>query len=89
MPASRKIIVSVPDTLLAELDRIGGVEKKNRSEMIREAIHQYLAERQKKVLREQLRKGYLEMGDINRTLAEECCGLDHEAYESGIEKLAE
>ena len=41
------------------------------------------------VLREQLRKGYIEMGDINKAIAEESYNIDHEALESGLEKLAE
>lgn len=89
MPASKKIIVSVPEKLLTELDRVSELEGKNRSEMIRDAIKLFLAERGKKVLKEQLRKGYLEMGEINQAIAEECFSVDHEAYESGLQKLAE
>lgn len=89
MPASKKIIVSVPETLLAEMDLMGVNESKNRSEIVREAIRLYIGERRKKVLREQLRKGYIEMGDINKAIAEESSNIDHEAFKSGLQKLAE
>lgn len=89
MPASKKIIVSVPDSLLAEMDLIRVNESKNRSEIVREAIRLFISERKKMVLREQLRKGYLEMGDINKAIAEESCNTDHEALDRGLQKLAE
>lgn len=89
MPASRKIIVSIPENLLQELDHLSAIESKNRSEMIREAINLYLGERRKQALKEQLRKGYIEMGDINRAIAEEGFTAEHEAMESCLEKLAE
>ncbi|MGE5543678.1 MAG: CopG family ribbon-helix-helix protein [Bacillota bacterium] len=89
MPASRKIIVSVPDSLLAEMDLMSAADSKNRSEIVREAIKLYISERKKMVLREQLRKGYVEMGDINKAIAEESFNLDHEALKSGLQKLAE
>lgn len=89
MPASKKIIVSVPENLLAEMDQMGVAESKNRSEIIREAIKLYLGERRKKLLKEQLRKGYIEMGDINIKIAEENYTMDQEALQSCLQKLAE
>jgi len=89
LPASKKIIVSVPDSLLAEMDLMGVAECKNRSEIVREAIRLYINERKKIDLREQLRKGYVEMGDINKAIAEESFNLDHEAFKRGLQKLAE
>jgi CopG family transcriptional regulator/antitoxin EndoAI len=89
LPASKKIIVSVPDSLLAEMDLLSVEERKNRSEIVREAIRLYINERKKMVLREQLRKGYTEMGDINKAIAEETFNTDHEALNRGLQKLAE
>ena len=89
MPASKKIIVSVPDSLLAEMDLMSVAESKNRSEIVREAIRLYISERKKMELREQLRKGYIEMGDINKAIAKESFNMDHEALNRGIQKLAE
>lgn len=89
MPASKKIIVSVPENLLAEMDQMGVAESKNRSEIIREAIKLYLGERRKKLLKEQLRKGYIEMGDINIKIAEENYTMDQETLQGCLQKLAE
>ncbi len=89
MPASKKIIVSVPDSLLAEMDLMSVEESKNRSEIVREAIRLYINERRKMVLREQLRKGYIEMGDINKAIADESSNMDHEALNRGLQILAE
>lgn len=89
MPASKKIIVSVPEYLLAEMDQMGVAESKNRSEIIREAIKLYLGERRKKLLKEQLRKGYIEMGDINIKIAEENYTMDQETLQGCLQKLAE
>ncbi|NLB18837.1 MAG: ribbon-helix-helix protein, CopG family [Syntrophomonadaceae bacterium] len=89
MPASRKIVVNVSEKMLAEIDQIGGITSRNRSEVVRDAIRLYLKEQRKRDLYEQMRKGYVEMGDINRRIAEECFYGDHEALQSGLEKLAE
>jgi len=79
LPASRKIVVNVSEKMLAEIDQLGGITSRNRSEVVRDAIKQYLKEQRKRDLHEQMRKGYVEMGDINREIAEECFYGDHEA----------
>ena len=71
MSESKRIIVSLPDSLLKEVDSIVSLEKKNRSEFIREAMKLYIRERQKMEIREQLKKGYMEMAAINLALAEQ------------------
>ncbi|NLJ40440.1 MAG: ribbon-helix-helix protein, CopG family [Clostridiales bacterium] len=71
MAELRKILVSLPDSLLREVDEIVAVGKKNRSEFIREAMRLYIRERQKIEIREKMRKGYEEMACINRELTEE------------------
>ncbi|MGE5397137.1 MAG: CopG family ribbon-helix-helix protein [Chitinophagales bacterium] len=76
MPSSKKIIVSVPENLLLEMDQMRSIDNKNRSEVIREAIKLYLGERRKRVLREQMQRGYVEMGEINKTIAEEHFNID-------------
>ena len=42
LPAAKKIIVSIPDSLLAEIDLVGAAESKNRSEIVPEAIRLYI-----------------------------------------------
>lgn len=79
MADSKRIMVSLPTSLLEEVDGLINLEKKNRSELIREAMRFYLVEKRKSHLREQMRVGYLEMGRINLTLVEEFNYCEEEA----------
>jgi len=67
----RRIVVSLPNSLLREVDGLVAVEKRNRSEFIREAMRLYLEERKRHELRESLKRGYQEMASLNLALAEE------------------
>lgn len=71
MAESKRIMISLPESLLAEVDGIVTVEKRNRSEFIREAINSILLERRKQGIREEMRKGYLEMAQLNLSIARE------------------
>ncbi|MDB4897140.1 MAG: hypothetical protein JWN15_3402 [Firmicutes bacterium] len=71
MASSKRIVVSVPDHLLREVDGLVAMERWNRSALIREAVRIYVDERKKRDMREQLKRGYAEMARINLTLAEE------------------
>ena len=53
----KKILVSLPDSLLQEVDAIVPIEKKNRSEFIREAMKLYIRERHRIEIREKMKKG--------------------------------
>ena len=74
MAESKRIMVCVPDKLLEEVDYIVRLEKRNRSEFIREAMKLYLRERKKMEIRETMKNGYRDMGSINVLLAE--MGID-------------
>jgi len=76
VPRLKRIMISVPSSLLQEVDGIVAVENGNRSEVIREAVRFYVEERKKRELREAMRRGYIEMGDINLSLAEIGMGFD-------------
>jgi CopG family transcriptional regulator / antitoxin EndoAI len=67
----KRIIVSVPDHLLREVDGLVALERLNRSALIREAVRLYVDERKKRDVRDQLMRGYQEMAAINLALAEE------------------
>jgi len=64
-------MVSVPETLLAEIDLMLSLEKMNRSEFFQEAVFLYLSERKKQILREQMKRGYLEMAQINLNMVKD------------------
>ena len=89
MPASKRIIITVSESLLVEVDNITTIESKNRSEIVREAIRFYLGERKRILAMEQMKKGYIEMAEINLCLACEDSGVEDEALVNCIEKLLE
>jgi len=43
---SKKVMISLPDELLAQIDSVAGEEHRSRSELIREAARLYIAGRQ-------------------------------------------
>ncbi|WP_201721911.1 CopG family ribbon-helix-helix protein [Desulfotomaculum copahuensis] len=79
MAQVKRIMISLPDSLLAEMDGIVARERLNRSELIREAMRLYIGERKRRQLREQMKQGYLEMAKINLALAVEQYRLEVEA----------
>lgn len=78
MPVLKRIMVSLPLSIIEEIDSILSVEKVNRSELIREVMLLYIAERKKQMLREQMRRGYVEMAQINLKLALEGVAAESE-----------
>ncbi len=76
MTRSRRIMISVPAGLLQEVDGIAALEDGNRSEVIRSAVRAYIDERKRRVIRESMCRGYVEMGSINLALAELGMGFD-------------
>ncbi len=78
MAESKRIMISLPESLLAEVDGIVTIENRNRSEFIREAINSILHERRKKGIREQMRNGYLEMAQLNLTICRELFNVEQE-----------
>ncbi|MEC0244871.1 CopG family ribbon-helix-helix protein [Paenibacillus chitinolyticus] len=76
---TKRIMISLPDNLLQEVDGIVEKENSNRSEFIRQAMKLYLLERKKRSLRESMQKGYMEMAKINLTIADEAFQAEEEA----------
>ena len=89
MPEKKKISISVPETLLQEVDNLVSCEKLSRSRLIQRAVMLYIREQKKARLYEQMKNGYREMADINLRLAEICFPADCQQAESYEEKLAE
>ena len=87
MTESKKIIISLPESVLKDFDEILGKDDKNRSEFIKEAIILYIEEKKRYKLRERLISGYLEMSKLNQEIAEfglamDCC--DYCSYEASL-----
>ena len=78
-PQKRRISVTLPDLLLEEVDALASSINRSRSELIALALKKYLNEKKSVELKKQLKKGYLEMGDINLSIAEESLLSDESA----------
>jgi CopG family transcriptional regulator/antitoxin EndoAI len=86
---AKRIMVSLPDSLLQEVDGIVRRETGNRSAFIREAMLLLIKERHYCERMKKCRNGYEQMGEINRLLADQ--GLeedlrDLENYENYLVK---
>lgn len=87
MSNMRKIIVSLPEMLLGQIDNQAGLEEKNRSAVIRDALALYLTEQKKAQIKERMKEGYMAMGQLNLQLSEEGLETDLQslkAYEKII-----
>ncbi|MBM7614261.1 CopG family ribbon-helix-helix protein [Alkaliphilus hydrothermalis] len=89
MADSKRIMISLPDSLLKEIDSIVCDEKTNRSEFIRKAMQLYIREKTKVEIREKMKQGYQEMATINLSLAELGLSLDISSLENYEVKMAE
>ena len=89
MPQYKKILISLPDVLLDEVDGFLKIESMSRSEFVRQAMKGYLREYRKGIIAEKLKKGYEEMAEINIAIAEMCFEADNEIYTAYEEKLSE
>ncbi|NLA26288.1 MAG: ribbon-helix-helix protein, CopG family [Firmicutes bacterium] len=79
MVETKRIMISLPQNLLTEVDGIVALENRTRSEFIREAMKLYLQERKKRQIRERMQRGYLDMARINLALSKEAIYAESEA----------
>lgn len=77
--AQKEISVTLPELLVEEMDNIASTLNRSRSEFIALAVGKYISETKKIESREQMKKGYLEMGRINLELAENSLVSDESA----------
>lgn len=90
MAQLKKILISLPDNLLKEVDTIVAMENINRSEFVREAMKLYIREKRRIETRDKMKKGYQQMAEINVKLAEICFEADNDQqqkYEEGLREL--
>lgn len=71
-----KITISLAPELLRATDEIARQDNKARSGIIREALALYLKERE----RQEMIRGYQEMAELNRELAEESVAAVNEVW---------
>lgn len=89
MSQLKKVLITVPENLLEQVDCIVSNEKTNRSEFVREAMKLYIKEKKRLSLRKQMEKGYQEMAEINLAVSEMYFDAENEAFSALEEKLAE
>jgi CopG family transcriptional regulator/antitoxin EndoAI len=77
----KRIMISIPNSLLQEVDGIIAMEKLSRSQFVRDAMRLYIEDRKRKVIRDMMRRGYQEMAIINLSLAEEGLYADADLFE--------
>lgn len=89
MSQLKKVLITVPENLLRQVDDIARSEKTNRSEFVREAMKLYIKEKKRSLLRSQMEKGYQEMAEINLAVSEMYFEAENESFSALEEKLAE
>ena len=89
MARNKKILISLPDSLLSEADIIANRQNINRSEFIREAMRLYIREKKKNEIVSKLKKGYEEMGQFNLEYSDFCLQADNTELLLYEDKLAE
>jgi len=67
---SEKIIFTLPDSLALEVDNIVQMENTNREDFAKEAFQFYIKQKKKLSAKESMIQGYMEMAQINLSLAE-------------------
>ena len=89
MARQRKILVSLPDSLLNEMDSIAYSQNLSRSEFVREAMKLYISEKKKSDIVRRLKKGYEEMAELNLEISNLCLETDNRQLRLYEERLAE
>jgi CopG family transcriptional regulator / antitoxin EndoAI len=74
MSDNKKIVVSLPQSLLEEFEEVLDCKSPNsRNQLIKEAVTEYIKERRRSDFTEWMRRGYEEMAELNSEIAE--CGF--------------
>lgn len=68
--SKEKIMFTLPDSLVSEVDNIVKMENSNREDFAKAAFQFYITQKKKIDFKESMIKGYKEMGQINLSLAE-------------------
>lgn len=68
--SKEKIMFTLPDSLVSEVDHIVKMENSNREDFAKAAFQFYITQKKKIDIKESMIKGYKEMGQINLSLAE-------------------
>lgn len=81
MSSSKRLVVNLTETLSKEFEKKLSEKGKKSSQLIRDAIIVYIEERKKVEYIESMKKGYMEMADINVEIAEMGCADDFKSLQ--------
>ncbi|HCW04861.1 MAG TPA: CopG family transcriptional regulator [Clostridium sp.] len=76
MSGSKRLVVNLSETLERHLEKKSEEKGKKNSQYIKDAIILYIEERKKNEYIDRMKKGYMEMADINVEMAEMGCAED-------------
>ena len=89
MASCKKLVVNLNESLYNEFNKALEEDCKKRSEFIREAIILYIEEKKRLSLIDQMRKGYMDMAQLNLEIAEMGFANDVDELKKYEAKLAE
>lgn len=89
MSSSKKLVVNLSESLNNEFNKALEQDCKKRSEFIREAIILYIEEKKRLSLIDQMRKGYMEMAQLNVEISEMGFAKDIDELKKYEAKLSE
>ena len=89
MPDYKKILVSVSKSADDDLSYFSKQLHISKNELIRRSVENYISKLKSDKLNEKLRKGYIDMAEINLTLAEMYFESDESDFVCYEEKLSE
>jgi len=85
----KRILISLSDSLLGEVDSFSKSLGISRSELVRKAMKEYMSRRRAQEINKKLAEGYSQMAKINQEWAEMCFDADNETQQNYEEKLSE
>ncbi|GEL78770.1 antitoxin [Tenuibacillus multivorans] len=85
--SSKEIVVKLPTSLLNECDSlVQNQDDLDRETLIMQAVNAYVQDEKKRKIKEKMRRGYVEMRNINLGIASEAFVAEEEA-ETTLERL--
>ena len=89
MSISKKSVVNLSETLLKEFNKALQKDSKKRSEFFREAIILYIEEKKRLRYIDEMKRGYLEMAELNLEIADMGFEIDIKDFKDYEVKLSE
>ena len=80
----KKISITLPEDIISDIDKLSADLHISANTLVESIVKSYLAERRRIENKANLKQGYLEMAEINLSIAKECFNSDQatqDAYE--------